>query len=52
MEKIMVWIDVYFFKAVKSGCILLVVMQREGNGLVEQEVSCGQGKEFFILSIA
>lgn len=41
-----------FSKTVKSGCILLVVMQGEGNGLIKQGVCCGQVKDLFILSIA
>lgn len=41
-----------FSNTVKGGCILLVVMQREGNGLVKHRVWCGQVKELFILSIA
>lgn len=41
-----------FAKAVKSGCVLWVVMQGEGNGLVKQGPCCGQVRELFILSIA
>lgn len=41
-----------FSKTVKSDCILLVVMQGEGNGLVKQGQCCGQVRELFILSIA
>lgn len=41
-----------FSETVKSGCILLVAMQVEGNWMAKQGLCCGQVRELFILSVA